>query len=154
MVKKLEKIFIKNKSAYFNFEILEKYTAGILLTGTEIKSIRSNQVNLKDGFCYFKKGELYARNVHIAEYSFGNISNHDPMRIRKLLLNKRELKKILSKITEKGFTLIPLSIFINERGFAKMEIGIAKGKKTHDKRQTIKERDNKKALQTILKYRS
>lgn len=153
MSKEENKVLIKNKSAFFNFEIIEKYVAGIQLMGTEIKSIRLNQVNLKDGFCYFKKGEMFVRNIHIAEYNFGNLANHNPLRMRKLLLNKRELKKIHNKIIEKGLTLIPLSVFVNERGYAKMEIGIAKGKKTHDKRQSIKERDNKKALQTLLKYR-
>jgi len=143
----------KNKKAWFDFEIIEKFTAGIMLTGTEIKSVREGKVNLTDGFCFFKKNELYVRNIHIAEYTLGTYSNHDPVRQRKLLLTKRELKKIHAKISEKGLTLIPLAVIISERGLAKLEIGLAKGKKTHDKRQTIKEKDSKKEIDRALKMK-
>ncbi len=147
------KVYIKNKKAFFDFEIVDKYTAGIQLAGTEIKSVRESKVNLTDGFCFFKKDELYVRNIHIAEYTLGTYANHDPVRQRKLLLNKRELKKIHGKIKEKGFTIIPVAMFISERGLAKLEIALARGKKTHDKRDSIKERDNKRELGRVMKLR-
>lgn len=145
------KINIKNKKAYFDYEIVDKYKAGIMLTGTEIKSVREGKVTLTDGFCFFKKNELFVRNVHIAEYTLGTYANHDPVRQRKLLLTKKELTKIHAKVTEKGFTIIPLSMFVSDRSIAKMEIGIGRGKKTHDKRDTIKNKENKRELDRVLK---
>jgi len=142
-------INIKNKRAYFDFEILDKYTAGIMLTGTEIKAIRDGKANINEAFCQLKKDELHIVNMHIAEYTFGTHYNHVPNQPRKLLLNKRELRQIKKKITEKGLTVIPLLLFLNERGLAKLEIAVAKGKKTHDKRQSLKEKDNKREMNRL-----
>jgi SsrA-binding protein len=144
---------IKNRKAYFDFELFDTYTAGVMLTGTEIKSVREGKVNLSDGFCFFKKEELYVRNLHITEYSHGAYANHDPLRQRKLLLNKRELRKIQAKVKEKGFTIVPTSMFVSERGFAKIEIALARGKKTHDKRESIKARDTKKEIDRAMKFK-
>lgn len=138
-----ENITIKNKKAYFEYHILDKYECGIELLGTEIKSIRSGKANLTDGFCTFVGNELYAFNIHISEYSMGSFYNHEPKRNRKLLLTKKELHKLQVKTQDKGMTIVPLQIFFNERGFAKMEIALAQGKKLHDKRDTMKERDAK-----------
>lgn len=140
------KLNIKNKKARYEFSILAKYTAGIELTGTEIKSIRLGQAHISEAFCQVKQNEVFIVNMHINEYEFGTYLNHKPTRTRKLLLNKKEIKQISKKIVEKGFTLIPLSVFISERGFAKIEIAIAKGKKIHDKRQSLKEKDNKREV--------
>jgi SsrA-binding protein len=134
-------IHIKNKKAYFEYQILDRYTAGLQLLGTEIKSIREGKANLNDAFCLFIEEILYVRNIHIAEYSFGSFYNHEAKRDRKLLLKKKELKKISAKIKEKGYTLVPLYLFVNDRGYAKLEIGLAQGKKIYDKRETIKDRD-------------
>ncbi len=144
-------INIKNKKAYFEYNILEKYVAGMQLTGTEIKSVREGKVSLKDGYCYFTKGELWVKNIHIAEYALGTHYNHDPMRSRKLLLTRKELKKLEKKIKEKGLSLIALRMFISERGYAKLEIGLAQGKKLHDKRESIKAKDTKRDLDRSLK---
>ena len=130
-----------NKKARFEYFILDTYKCGIQLKGTEIKSIRQAKVSFADSYCIFDGNELFVKNLHIAEYSHGNIFNHDPIRNRKLLLSRKELKKLKSKLNEKGLTLIPVRIFMSERGFAKMEIGLAKGKKIYDKRESIKERD-------------
>ncbi len=142
---------IKNKKAYFEYHILEKYTAGLKLLGTEIKSIREGKANINDAFCAFLDGNLYVRNMHIAEYSHGSFYNHEAKRERVLLLNKKELKKLKTKIEEKGFTIVPLSLFISDRGFAKLEIGLAQGKKVFDKRETMKERDSKIEMDRALK---
>ncbi len=144
-------IYIKNKKAYFEYHILDKYVAGIQLLGTEIKSIREGKANINDAFCTFINNQLYVRNLHISEYSFGSFYNHEAKRDRVLLLNKKELKKLLTKGEEKGFTIVPLALFISERGFAKLEIGLAQGKKTFDKRETMKERDSKIELSRVLK---
>ena len=136
-------INIKNKKAYFEFEFIDKFIAGIQLTGTEIKSIWEGKVNMNDGWCYFQKNELWIKNLNISTYDKGTHYNHEPLRPRKLLLNKKELKKLQDKIKEKGLTVIPLRLFINDRGFAKLEIALSKGKKIHDKRNTIKEREAK-----------
>ena len=136
-------VLIKNKQANFEYFIIEKYEAGIQLMGTEIKSIRAGKANITDGYCTFIGNELFLMNIHISEYSFGSFYNHAPKRERKLLLNKKELKKIQGKMKDVGMTIIPLAIFINDRGFAKVEIGLAKGKKLHDKRDTLKEKDAK-----------
>jgi len=134
-----------NKKARFNYEILDTYIAGIVLTGTEIKSIRDRKVNINESYCYFKDNELYVKQMHIAKYKFGNIYNHDEYNIRKLLLNRREILKIQNKM-DVGISIIPLELFISKNGFAKLEIGIAKGKKLYDKRRTIKERELKRKL--------
>jgi SsrA-binding protein len=140
---------IKNRQAFFNYEILDKLVAGIALMGTEIKSIREGKVNLQDSFCYFNRNEVFVKGMNILPYSEGTHYNHEAARERKLLLKKSELSKLESKIDQKGLTLIPLRLFINDRGLAKLEIGVAKGKKTHDKRETIKERDVKRELSRI-----
>lgn len=141
-----DSINIRNKKAYFEFEFIDKFIAGIQLTGTEIKSIREGKVNMNDGWCYFQKNELWIKNLNISTYDKGTHYNHEPLRPRKLLLNKKELKKLEDKIKEKGLTVIPLRLFINDRGFAKLEIALAKGKKLHDKRDTIKEREAKREM--------
>jgi SsrA-binding protein len=142
---------IRNKKATFEFSILEKFTAGIKLLGTEIKSIRQGKANIGDSFCSFINNELYVRNMDISEYSHGSFYNHEAKRDRKLLLNKKELKKLLIKGEDKGLTIVPLRIFINERGFAKMDIALAQGKKAFDKRETLKERDVKREMDKAMK---
>jgi SsrA-binding protein len=144
-----QQINIKNRQAFFNYEILDKVIAGIALMGTEIKSIREGRVNLQDSFCYFNRNEAFVKGMNILPYSEGTHYNHEAARERKLLLKKSELTKLEAKTDQKGFALIPLRIFINERGLAKLEIGVAKGKKMHDKRETIKERDVKRELSRI-----
>lgn len=140
---------IKNRSAYFEYAIDDKYLAGMVLTGTEVKSLRAGKASFNDSYCLFMDGELWVRSLHIAEYAFGTYYNHNPMRDRKLLLNKKELKKLESKVKEKGYTIIPLKIFFNEEGKAKMEIGLGKGKKLHDKRETIRQRDTEREMKRI-----
>jgi SsrA-binding protein len=135
---------LSNRKAYYEYFFETKYIAGIVLTGTEIKSVRGGKASFNDSYCFINKGELFVKNLHIAEYSFGNIHNHEPMQERKLLLQKKELRKLENKIKEKGYTIVPLKIFISEKGFAKMEIGLGKGKKIFDKRETIKARETER----------
>jgi len=142
---------IRNRSAYHEYSIDDKYTAGMVLTGTEVKSLRSGKASFADSYCIINKGELWIKSLHIAEYSHGTANNHDPVRERKLLLHKRELKKLEAKIKEKGFTIIPLRIFFNEDNLAKIEIGLAKGKKLHDKRESIKQKDVDREMKRYLK---
>lgn len=142
---------IRNKKAYFEYHILEEFTAGIQLLGTEIKSIRDGKANINDSFCAFLNKQLYIRNMHIAEYSHGSFYNHEAKRDRILLLNKKELAKLKAKTEEKGFTIIPLKIFVNNRGFAKVLIGLAQGKKIYDKRETLKDRDSKIEMDRSMK---
>ena len=146
-------IHIVNRKAKFSYEFLETFTAGMMLHGTEIKAIREGKADLSDSFCAFKKDELYVRNLHISEYSQGNIYNHEVNRVRKLLLTKKELARLQKKIKESGLTIIPYKIFLSERGLAKMEIALAKGKKTHDKRESIKARDDKRTMDRVKKSR-
>ena len=134
-------ISIPNKRAKFEYAFLEEYSAGMVLTGTEIKSIRQGKVNMSDAYCVFNGTELFVKNLNIAKYEMGTHYNHEPLRERKLLLNKKELKKLTNKLTDKGLTIIPTRLFIAESGIAKLEIALAKGKKLFDKRETIKERD-------------
>lgn len=133
---------ISNKKAYFEYNIEDKYIAGLVLSGTEIKSLRLGKASFNDSYCIFFKGELFVKSLHIAEYNFGSIYNHAPMQERKLLLHKKELRKMENKMKEKGYTIVPLKIFITGKGLAKMEIGLGKGKKIYDKRNTIKERES------------
>jgi SsrA-binding protein len=133
---------ISNKKAYYDYFIEDKLIAGLVLAGTEIKSLRAGKASFNDSYCIFDKGELFVKSLHISEYSFGTYSNHQPLQERKLLLNKRELKKLEGKIKEKGYSIIPLRIFLTDKGFFKMEIGLAKGKKNYDKRETIKTRES------------
>lgn len=142
---------LRNRSAFYEFAIEDKFIAGMVLLGTEIKSIRGSRVSFNDSFCYFSKGELFVRSLHITEYSHGAYANHDPLRERKLLLTKRELRKMENKIKEQGYTIVPLRIFLTEKGLAKMEIGLGKGKKLHDKRESIKQRDTQREIKRYLK---
>ena len=142
---------IKNRSAYYEYFIDDKFVAGIMLLGTEVKSLREGKANFNDSYCIFIKGELFIRSFHIAEYSHGTVNNHDPIRERKLLLNRRELKKLEGKIKEKGYTIVPLRLFFNEKNLVKMEIGLAKGKKLHDKRDTIKQRETDREMKRYIK---
>jgi SsrA-binding protein len=142
---------IRNRSAFHDYFIDDKYDAGMVLTGTEVKSLRDGRASFNDSYCYFNKGELYIKSLHIAEYSHGTVNNHDPVRERKLLLKKRELLKLEAKIKEKGYSIVPLRIFFNERGFLKMEIGLGKGKKQYDKRETIKQRDTDREMKRYIK---
>lgn len=142
---------IQNKRARFDYEIIETYTAGIVLTGTEVKSIRAGKANIAESFCEFSNGELFAINTYIEEYAFGNQFNHKARSERKLLLNRRELNSLDRSVQTKGLTIVPLRLYINENGLAKMEIGLARGKKTYDKRETLKEKDNKREIDRIKK---
>ena len=145
-------VSIKNKRARFEFEILDQYIAGIVLTGTEIKSIRNNKASIVESFCEFNENEeLFAVNMYIEEYAFGSRFNHQPRGSRKLLLNKKELKKLNKEIKKSGLTIVPLKLYINDKGFAKMLIALARGKKLFDKRETIKDRDNKRNLDRVKK---
>lgn len=141
MPKAKSKVEIKNRKASFEYEFLETFTAGIVLSGTEIKSIRAGKASLPDSYCYFIGNELYVRNMHIAEYWWGSFNKHDPKRDRKLLLNRKELRKLARAIKEKGLTIVATRLFIAENGFAKLNIALARGKKEYDKRHTIKEND-------------
>ncbi len=142
---------IKNRSAYHEYFIDAKYAAGIVLLGTEVKSIRNGKVSFNDSYCVLNSGEVWIKSLHIAEYSHGNINNHEPMRDRKLLLQRREINKIESKLKEKGYTLIPLRIYFSEKGLVKVEVGLAKGKKLHDKRETIRQKDAEREMKRSLK---
>ncbi len=146
------KIVIKNKKAFFQYEILEKLTAGIVLTGTEIKSIRASKASMVDVYCKFINGELWLTGMHIAEYSHGTYNNHEPKRERKLLLNSNELRKLFRNSQEKGLTIVGLKLFVNSKGLAKIEIGLARGKKMHDKREDLKKKDSKRELDRLNKY--
>ena len=147
-----KEIHIKNKKARFEYELLEEFTAGIVLTGTEIKSIRNSKASIAESFCEFNdRGELFTVNMHIEEYAFGTRFNHKPKAQRKLLLNKKELKKLQREVQNSGLTIVPLRLFITDKGFAKLRIALAKGKKLYDKREAIKERDTKKDLARIKK---
>lgn len=145
-------INIKNKKAAFNYTFVEKYTAGIKLVGTEIKSIRMGKASVVDAYCIFINGELYVRGLNITEYDYGTHYNHDPRQDRKLLLTKRELKKLERKSTEKGFTIVATRLFINDNGLAKLEIALAKGKQEFDKRHEIKKKDLKRDMERIRKF--
>jgi SsrA-binding protein len=142
---------IRNRSAFHEYFIEDKYDAGMVLTGTEVKALRSGKASFNDSFCTIDREEVWLRNLHISEYEYGNYANHPPMRERKLLLRKREIKKLVNKLKDKGYTLIPLKIWFNEKGFAKIQIGLAKGKKLHDKRASIKEREAKRELKRFVR---
>ncbi len=146
-----DKILIKNKRATFDYEIGDTFTCGIVLTGTEIKSIRMSKASLADTYCLITNGEVWVKNMHIAEYSFGSYNNHVTRRDRKLLLTRKEIAKLQKECENPGYTIVPLRLFINERGLAKLVIGVARGKKQYDKRQSIKERDDKRMLDRLMK---
>ena len=148
---KKSNINIRNKRATFDYEIMERFVAGIQLFGTEIKSIRDGKASLSDTFCTFINNELWVRNMHIASYFFGSYNNHEVKRDRKLLLNKRELRKLVRATKEAGFTIVPTKMFINDRGLAKLEIGRARGKKNYDKRQSLKEKEDKRSIARAMR---
>ena len=145
-------INIKNRRATFDYEIVETFTAGIVLTGTEIKSIRQGKCGLTDTYCMVINGEVWVKNMYIAEYSYGSYNNHTTHRDRKLLLNRKEIRRIAKDNLQPGFSIVPLRLFINERGLAKMVIAIARGKKQYDKRQSIKEREDKRTIDRMFKH--
>lgn len=148
---KASQVNIKNRKAHFNYEIGDTYTAGMVLTGTEIKSIREGKASLADSYCVVDHGEVWIKGMYIAEYFYGSYNNHVARRDRKLLLNKKEIAKLSKDSNDPGFTIVPLRIFINDRGLAKIVIGIGKGKKQYDKRQTIKEREDRRSIDRMLK---
>ena len=147
-------IVIKNRRASHDYEFIDKLIAGIILTGTEIKSIREGRVNLTDSYCTFRNGEMFVIGMHISEYYWGNLNNHDPVGERKLLLNKKELRRWDRKVKETGLTIIVTKMFINDRGLAKIEIALAKGKKTYDKREDLKKKDHGREMDLQTKARS
>ncbi|MDE7160849.1 MAG: SsrA-binding protein SmpB [Muribaculaceae bacterium] len=148
---KASQVNIKNRRASFDYEIGDTYTAGMVLTGTEIKSIRAGKASLADSYCLVDNGEVWVKGMHIAEYFYGSYNNHAARRDRKLLLSRKEIAKIIKAVSDPGFTLIPLRVFINERGYAKLVIGVARGKKQYDKRQSIREREDKRAIDRMFK---
>jgi SsrA-binding protein len=145
------KMEIKNRSAYYEYYIDDKYVAGMVLTGTEVKSLRAGRASFNDSYCLINKGELWIKSLHIAEYSHGTVNNHDPLRERKLLLQKREIKKIENKLKEKGHTIVPLRIFFTDKNLLKIEIGLGKGKKLYDKRESIKQKDVDREMKRYVK---
>ncbi len=147
----MAEINIRNKKAWHDYEILDKFVAGIQLMGTEIKSIRAGKVSLVDSYCHFHNGELFVKGMHIAEYKYGNIFNHIPSRERKLLLSKRELTKLEKNVREKGLTIVALRVFIAKSGYAKVEIALARGKKEFDKRENMKKKDTQRQLERFIK---
>ena len=151
MAKTQQKISIKNKKAYFDYEIKDKYVAGIQLLGTEVKSIREGKASIKEAYCYVNNNEIFVKNMSISEYSNGGFVNHEPYRERKLLLNKKEISKISKALKDKGNSLIPLLLFLSEKGLLKLEIGLGKGKKLYDKRESLKQKDTKKVIDRLLK---
>lgn len=148
----MKQINIKNKRASYEYNLLDKYTAGIQLTGTEIKSIRDAKASIAEAYCLFINDDLWVRNMHINVYDPGSYNNHEPTRDRKLLLTKRELEKISKKMTSQGLTIVPLRLFIAESGYAKLDIAVAQGKKVHDKRDTLKEKEQKRAIDRAMKF--
>ena len=147
---KQKEVNIRNKRATFDYAITDTYTAGIVLTGTEIKSIRDGKASLADTFCFIERGEVWVKNMYIAEYFYGSYNNHSARRDRKLLLHKKEIAKLAKNGKEAGYTIVPLRLFINDRGLAKLVIGVARGKKEFDKRQSIKDRENKRDLARVM----
>lgn len=147
-----QNISIKNRKATFEYELVERFVAGMKLLGTEIKSIRNGKVGLIDSYCQFFGNELFVKNLHIAEYEMGNINNHIAKRDRKLLLNRKELDKLAKKVKESGFTIIPVKLFLNDNGLAKLEIALARGKKNYDKRETLKTKDAKRDIDRMMKF--
>ncbi|MTK53470.1 SsrA-binding protein SmpB [Paludibacter sp.] len=148
---KASNISVKNRRAFFDYELTDFFVAGIQLFGTEIKAIREGKAGLSDSYCIFINNELWVKNMHIAEYSFGTFANHEARRERKLLLTKRELAKLVRATKETGFTIIPTKLFVNEKGLAKLEIAVARGKKSYDKRQTLKEKEDKRQMDRASK---
>ena len=148
----MKEINIKNKKARFEYQILDTFIAGIQLNGTEIKSIRLGKATITDSFCAFKENELWVRGMHIAKYEFGTYTNHETKRERKLLLNRQELDKLQKKLKDQGLTIVPLHLFVTKKGWAKLEIALAKGKKIHDKRDSLKEKDTQRDMNRAQRY--
>lgn len=148
---KATQVNIKNRRASFDYEIVETFTAGMVLTGTEIKSIRASKASLADSYCLIESGEVWVKGMSVSEYFYGSYNNHVARRDRKLLLNRREIARLQKMASEVGFTIVPLRLFINERGLAKLVIGVGKGKKQYDKRQSIKEREDKRMIDRMFK---
>ena len=146
-----KKIFFKNRKATFNYEVFDKYTAGIILKGTEIKSIRSSLITMNSSYCIVDNNAIYVKDLNISEYEFGDVNNHEPKRKRKLLLNKREINQIIKKVSEKKLSIIPLNLFVSDRGFAKIQIALCKGKKIYDKRESVKKREVDRTLRQNFK---
>ena len=147
------RVLIKNRRATFGYEILDTYTAGLVLLGTEIKSLRLGKASLVDTFCIVDRGEVWAKNIYIPEYFYGSYNNHTARRDRKLLLNKKEIRELAEVVKNVGLTIVPLKLYINAKGLAKLEIGVARGKKQYDKRQDLKERDMKRELEQARRYK-
>lgn len=145
-------INIRNKRATFDYELVEKFNAGIVLVGTEIKSIRESKASLVDSYCYIVNNELWIKNMHIAEYFYGSYNNHETRRERKLLLHRKEIKKLDRKTKESGLTIVPVRLFINEKGYVKLQIALARGKKEYDKRQSLREKDDKRSMDRMMKF--
>lgn len=152
MTHKQANINIKNRKVTFEYELIERFVAGMQLVGTEIKSIRNGKANLSDSYCQFYNGELFVKNLHISEYEMGTHYNHEAKRDRKLLLNRKELQKLEKKVKESGFTIMTVRLFINERGLAKLEIALARGKKTYDKRESLKLKDAKRDMDRMMRH--
>ena len=148
---KVNAVNIRNKRATFDYDVLDTFTAGIVLTGTEIKSLRAGKAGLTDSFCIFDRGELWAKNVYIAEYFYGTYNNHNAHRDRKLLLTRKELRGLANDSKESGLTIVPLRLFINDKGLAKMDIALCKGKREYDKRDTLREKEDRRAMDRALK---
>jgi SsrA-binding protein len=151
MTHRTSDITIKNRKVNFEYELIERFVAGIKLAGTEIKSIRGGKVNLTESYCQFNGGELFVKNMHISEYDFGTCNNHEARRDRKLLLNRKELTKLEKKVKEAGLTIVCVKLFVNERGLAKLEIALARGKKTYDKRETLKQKDSQRDMDRAMR---
>ena len=147
------KVVTTNSKARRNYEILDKFECGIELKGTEVKSLRAGSANINDAYCIIRKGELFAENMHIAPYKSGNVFNHDPLRRRKLLMHKREIVRLASKIDQKGLALVPLRVYFNDKGKAKIEVALGKGKHTYDKREDIAKKDQERDMKKQLKYK-
>jgi SsrA-binding protein len=152
MTHKQANINIKNRKVTFEYELIERFVAGMKLVGTEIKSIRNGKANLSDSYCQFYGNELFVKNLHISEYEMGTHYNHEAKRDRKLLLNRKELQKLEKKVKESGFTIVPVRLFINERGLAKLEIALARGKKVYDKRETLKQKDAQRDMDRMMRH--
>jgi len=146
-----QKVNIKNKKASFEYEFIEEFEAGIQLSGTEIKSLREGKASIKEGYCIFKSGELFLKNVNISPYTEGSYNNHEALRDRKLLLHKKEIEKLSKKLKDVGLTIIPIKMYLNEKGWAKVKIALAKGKKLYDKRQSLKQKDDKRQIDRMMK---
>jgi len=151
MAHKQANINIKNRKVTFEYELIERFVAGMKLVGTEIKSIRNGKANLSDSYCQFYNGELFVKSLHISEYEMGTHYNHEAKRDRKLLLNRKELQKLEKKVKESGFTIVPIRLFVNDRGLAKLEIALARGKKVYDKRETLKQKDAQRDMDRMMR---